>query len=109
VAVRAPAGVTFTQLAAGGNQTCARGGDTRSYCWGNGFAGALGNGDTQDRSSPVTVHTPAGVSFTQLATGGFHGCGLGSDAKAYCWGYTGELGNGEAQYAASPVMVLPFV
>ncbi|GIE36831.1 hypothetical protein Ait01nite_098760 [Actinoplanes italicus] len=107
VAVTTPAGVTFTQLAAGSNHTCGLGSDTRTYCWGYGFYGQLGNGDTLKRSTPAEVTTPAGVTFTQLAAGWHFTCGLGSDTKAYCWGLneTSQLGDGGIANRSAPVAV----
>ncbi|GIE31154.1 hypothetical protein Ait01nite_041990 [Actinoplanes italicus] len=107
LAVRAPAGVTFTQLSAGGSHTCGLAGDTRMYCWGNGLSGQLGNGDTGVWSSPVAVNAPARVSFTSLTTGSGHSCGLGSDTRIYCWGggESGQLGYGGTSDRAVPVAV----
>ncbi|GAA2860124.1 hypothetical protein Acy02nite_56300 [Actinoplanes cyaneus] len=109
VAVDAPAGVTFTQLTAGGAHTCGRGSDTKAYCWGSGASGELGDGGTAQQSSPVAVNAPAGVTFVGLSAGGSHECGLGSDAKAYCWGAAvhGQLGNGDVTNQPAPVAVLP--
>ncbi|MEU7907954.1 hypothetical protein [Actinoplanes sp. NPDC049118] len=109
VAVAAPAaGVTFTRLATGGFHTCGLGSDAKAYCWGAGYSGRLGNGETTDRSTPVAVAAPAaGVAFTQLTAGSAHTCGLGSDAKAYCWGSgsNGALGNGGLGDRSTPVAV----
>ncbi|MEU4217342.1 hypothetical protein [Actinoplanes sp. NPDC026623] len=109
VAVNAPNGVSFTHLSAGSDHTCGLGNDTTAYCWGRGTYGELGNGGTADQSSPVAVDAPNGVSFTRLAAGDYHVCGLGSDTKAYCWGYgaLGQLGNGATADQLSPVAVLP--
>ncbi|MEU4427851.1 hypothetical protein AB0F81_45120 [Actinoplanes sp. NPDC024001] len=109
VAVSAPAaGVTFTQLAAGFGHTCGLGSDTKAYCWGDGYDGQLGNGDTEARLSPAAVSAPAGVAFSQLTAGTSHTCGLGSDTKAYCWGQGGygQLGNGTTADRSRPVAVI---
>ncbi|MET8153808.1 RCC1 domain-containing protein [Actinoplanes sp. NPDC049668] len=102
-----PAGGVTTQVDAGDSHSCARGRDGRAYCWGDGSSGQLGNGDVVRHSSPVAVTAPAGVSFTQLTAGYRQTCGLGSDARAYCWGsnYSGELGNGDNTNRSTPVAV----
>ncbi len=50
-----------------------------------------------------------GLTFTALAAGSRHTCGLTSAAAVYCWGdnFSGELGLGTFGYATSPVAVAP--
>ena len=105
-----PSGVTISQIATGTYSTCAIGSDAKAYCWGYNGNGQLGNNATANALTPVAVHQgqiPAGVSLTQIATGGYHTCALGSDAKAYCWGYGpfGQLGNNATTNALTPVAV----
>ncbi|GAB1688659.1 hypothetical protein KRM28CT15_04620 [Krasilnikovia sp. M28-CT-15] len=109
MAVAAPAGVRFTQLTAGNNHTCGLGSDTRTYCWGWGPDGQLGNGTVDESTTPVPVKAPNGVSFTQLTAGEGHTCGLGNDTRTYCWGWgaDGQLGNGGTANRSSPVAVSP--
>ncbi|GIF42763.1 chromosome condensation regulator RCC1 [Actinoplanes xinjiangensis] len=106
-AVSAPAGVTFRQLAPGGFHTCGIGSDTRTYCWGAGDHGQLGNGGTMHRTRPTAVDTPGDVTFTGLASGKDHTCAIGSDTKTYCWGtdFFGNLGNGAAPEQTRPAPV----
>jgi alpha-tubulin suppressor-like RCC1 family protein len=108
VVATAPAGVSFTQLAVGSFHTCARGSDNKSYCWGLNENGPLGNGATANTSGLVEVISPAGVSFTHLVAGTIHTCGLGSDAKTYCWGYGryGQLGNGDTANRLTPAPII---
>ncbi|MFC7531512.1 RCC1 domain-containing protein [Actinoplanes sp. GCM10030250] len=107
VAVDAPAGVTFSELAAGGGHTCGQGNDTVTYCWGEGESGALGDGGAANRLRPTAVGAPDGVTFTELAAGGDHTCALGDDTKAYCWGAgsSGALGDGGSVNRSRPVAV----
>ena len=107
VPVAAPAGVTLTQLSAGSGHTCAIGSDTKVYCWGGNNDGRLGDGTTTNRSSPVPVVAPAGVSLTQVSAGGNQTCALGSDARAYCWGLNngGQLGDGTTTRRSTPTAV----
>jgi alpha-tubulin suppressor-like RCC1 family protein len=95
VAVRMPAGVTFSAIAAGGMHTCALATTGQAYCWGYGGDGAVGNNSSLGSRIPVAVQQPAGVTFTSIATEYNHSCGLTSAGQAYCWGYNfyGQLGD----------------
>ncbi len=44
-----------TEIALGGYHTCARKTDGTVLCWGDNFAGQLGDGTTVNRSSPTPV------------------------------------------------------
>lgn len=55
-----------------------------AYCWGLNADGQLGTGGTQNRVVPTPVL--GGLSFTTLALGQYHTCGLVSDGRAFCWG-----------------------
>lgn len=107
VAVLTPAGVRLSGVAAGRFHTCALGSDARTYCWGQGTSGELGDGGTANRARPVPVKSPARVRFTRLAAGSGHTCALGSDSRTYCWGQggSGELGYGGRANRAVPVAV----
>lgn len=115
VQVQTPVGLTFTQVAAGGNTGYALDENGQAYAWGWGIQGRLGNGGTADSSTPVPVTMPAGVSFTAIAAGSGTAYGLGDDGNVYAWGTggNGELGNGVPGpsgstnvFAAAPVPVL---
>ena len=83
-------------------------------CWGNGFAGDLGN-DTLNTPShlPVVVlglfGTPRLSTVTQIGLGENHGCARLASGRARCWGANSfkELGNRQPQTEAlRPVPVL---
>jgi alpha-tubulin suppressor-like RCC1 family protein len=105
VPVRAPHGVVFTQLAGGYFHNCGISG-ARTYCWGFGGYGQLGNGRTVDHKTAGQVQAPSGVVFTRLAAGNDHTCGI-SGAGAFCWGAGGygQLGDGGTANQATPVPV----
>jgi len=94
-------GITFDQIAAGGDHTCGLDTSTgQAYCWGLKRDGELGNGTrTSPRTTPVAVDQSVlgGITFDQIAAGFDHTCGLdASTGQAYCWGsnHDGELGDG---------------
>jgi alpha-tubulin suppressor-like RCC1 family protein len=105
-----PTGATIRQIAVGSNFTCAVASDDKAYCWGNGTSGRLGNGTTDDKSTPVAVSQgamPAGATIRQLVIGNTHACAIASDNKAYCWGSggSGRLGNASSSNRETPVAV----
>lgn len=94
-AVKHPAGVTFTQIAAADKHTCALSSTGQAYCWGYGGDGALGHNSSLGSRFPVAVQQPVGVTFTSIAAEYNHSCGVTSGGQAYCWGLNtnGQLGD----------------
>ncbi|HEY6853806.1 MAG TPA: Ig-like domain-containing protein [Gemmatimonadales bacterium] len=103
----APFGVhlTFSQLSAGTQSTCALTTTGAAYCWGDGQYGQLGNGSTSLQPTPVLVS--GGYRFQQIAVGYGHACGVVVGGDAYCWGYNsnGQLGDGTTNPDSFPVAV----
>lgn len=97
-------GVTYTSVSAGHAHTVATGSDGRTYAWGENSHGELGVGDTTDRTTPVAVHVPAGVTFSRLSAGQATSAAVGSDGRAYLWGLNddGELGLGDTTVRREP-------
>jgi len=91
-AVKMPAGVTFTDLSAGGGVTCAVSSTGDAYCWGYGGDGAIGNGTTTTVTIPVKVLGVSGVTSISVGTG--HSCALTSAGAAWCWGQSNAVGDG---------------
>ncbi|MFN5926593.1 MAG: RCC1 domain-containing protein, partial [Roseiflexaceae bacterium] len=70
VAVSMPAGVTFASISAGYSHTCALTSAGTAYCWGRNLYGQIGDGTTTvERSAPVAVSMPAGVTFASISAG----------------------------------------
>jgi alpha-tubulin suppressor-like RCC1 family protein len=75
--------------------------DDRTFCWGDGTNGQVGNGGMLVRGpKPVT----GGLRFSRVTTGGFHTCGETTGDRAYCWGNNsnGQLGDGTNNNSRTP-------
>lgn len=100
------------QLDAGAYHTCGITEDGAMQCWGwNGY-GQLGTGSMLGPQScgdgapcsTLPVAVSGGLTFTAVAAGGWHTCGLASGGVPYCWGDNqyGELGNGTSLPDSTP-------
>lgn len=88
-------GIVFSAISAGWYHTCGLANGGAAYCWGEGWLGRLGNGSSTGTATTRPVPTGGGMTFSALATGGNHACGLTSGGAAYCWGENdGQLGDG---------------
>lgn len=99
---RASSAVTpaVSQLAAGASHTCVVTEQGRVACWGSNVDGQLGDGSTEDRSTPAPV---LGVeNALGVASGSYHACALLADGTAQCWGWNsyGQVG-AEASIAST--------
>jgi alpha-tubulin suppressor-like RCC1 family protein len=101
--------LTFAGLAAGGRHSCGLTASGAAYCWGDNTFGQLGNGTTSSITSPTLapVAVTGGLSFTAIAAGFSHSCGLMAAGAVYCWGAndSGQLGDNTTTGRAGPVLV----
>jgi alpha-tubulin suppressor-like RCC1 family protein len=77
-----------------GYHTCAVAGlGSGLYCWGQNYAGELGDGTYASRNQPPSV--PVLIGVQSVAVGHGHTCALTDLAELYCFGsnYMGILGN----------------
>jgi alpha-tubulin suppressor-like RCC1 family protein len=86
----------FVDVNPGDYHTCGLATTGKAYCWGYNNTGAVGDGTTTTRPSPVPV--AGGLTFRGISTGPFasHSCGVTTDRRVYCWGAngSGQLGDG---------------
>ena len=99
-------------ISSGGFHTCALTTNRNVKCWGYGFYGVLGNGEENNSSTPMDVHTsPSDANplsdIAAISSGGFHTCALTTNRNVKCWGYggSGGLGNGGTSNSSTPVDV----
>ena len=113
----------FTQISAGRDFTCATSSLGRAYCWGIDSVDQLGavttdtlciddfQPDPRDRRgyfcSILPVRVQSDLSLRQVAAGGRHGCAIGDNGDALCWGQadSGQVGNGGVAQVDVPVLV----
>ena len=103
---RVASGLSFSRVTAGWGHSCGETTDNRAYCWGlNDWRGALGDGTTINRLTPVPV--AGGLPFSQLSAGLYHTCAKTPAGVAYCWGWGryGQLGNGKTAKRLTPTPV----
>ena len=111
VAVKLPAGVTATAVAAGAAHSLAltSNGTTHGtvYAWGSNGDGELGDGSITSSDTPVVTKLPDGVTATAVAAGASHSLALASTGAVYAWGanYAGQLGNNSTTATDVPVLV----
>lgn len=83
-------------------------------CWGQGFGGKLGYGNTQDLGDNELPYTAGDVEITggdytaiAVETGYHHTCAILTNGDVHCWGYggVGALGNGNLSNVLTPSAV----
>lgn len=74
----------FKSLAMGSHHICGIEKNGKTYCWGEGKLGQLGNGVTSNEDYPMIVsgkHSFGSLSLFEDTT-----CGITEDKNLYCWG-----------------------
>jgi alpha-tubulin suppressor-like RCC1 family protein len=90
------------QLAVGSQHACAILDDERLFCWGHNAEGQLAQDDPWSApgvNSATPLEVASGTTWSKVAAGDGHTCGLQTDGTLWCWGRNsrGELGQGTAQ------------
>lgn len=109
--------INVTALAANYGHTCAVLKDGPVKCWGSNGNGALGDGTSSQRSTPVAVIDLDSITseplleepmtVAALAAGSSHTCALLGGGTVQCWGANifGQIGDGTTTPASNPVSV----
>ena len=76
------------------------------YCWGENWAGQLGDGTQEDRLVPTLAKTLEADPLA-LSTGDSHACLVLEDGNVTCWGSNshGQLGDGQTALCITPTQV----
>ncbi|MFO7894634.1 MAG: Ig-like domain-containing protein [Longimicrobiales bacterium] len=98
-------GLELATISAGAVHTCGMTTSGAPYCWGANVYGAVGDGTTDQTSSPTAVSDLATVD--QISAGFYISCAIASETD-YCWGYNGygALGDGTLTNRATPSQVV---
>jgi len=103
-------GKTVIAIASGSSHTLVLTSDGKVFAWGENSSGQLGNGTTNDSTTPVAVDMRgalSGKTVTAIAAGSYHTLVLTSDGKVFAWGYNGwgQLGDGTTNHRTTAVAV----
>jgi alpha-tubulin suppressor-like RCC1 family protein len=100
-------GSGVAQVSTGYSHSCARMVDGTLWCWGSNASGQLGDGTTNDQSSPEQV-TALGSTVAEVSAGADHTCARKTDGTVWCWGNNnlGQLGDGTNTSRGTPAPVL---
>ncbi len=93
-------------VAVGAEHSCGIKTDGTMHCWGVGTNGRRGdNATSATQSTPVAVVVTGSVpdTWTSVAAGAAHTCGIGTDNTAWCWGAGGSGRRGDNTTSASSV------
>jgi alpha-tubulin suppressor-like RCC1 family protein len=94
-------------IQAGMRFTCAQAADGKVKCWGENWAGQLGDGTQSGQLTPVNaIGLPANIAG--IGTGDSHTCVVLATQGLMCWGSNsyGQIGNGESAIRSQPVDVV---
>ena len=97
-------GHSVSFVSAGYDHTCALLTDGGVRCWGYNNKGQLGDGTSNDRSTPPSTDVNLGTGYTAIgiSSGGVHTCAMLQDGDMKCWGSqnSGQLGD-NSNFASS--------
>jgi len=102
--VQLPQGRTALAISLGNSHTCAILDDFSIRCWGNNDFGQIGDGTTDDRTTPSSVILSGLNNPLQISSGYDSTCALFDDGSLQCWGSNdyGQLGIGSTTQSSSP-------
>ncbi len=97
----------FSSIAAGFHHTCGITLAGEAYCWGSNADGQLGLGSPDNNAHSTPEQVAGGLTFSSIAAGTNHTCGITTSDVAYCWGdnFYGQLGDGSRSDRGTPTPV----
>ncbi len=104
-----PPPAPLAQIVTAANSTCGILTDGKLNCWGNNFAGQLGDGTTDMRLSPTLID--GGSEYLTVAHGNSNGpahtCAIATTGALKCWGGNayGQVGDGTTTERHTPVVI----
>jgi alpha-tubulin suppressor-like RCC1 family protein len=99
-------GGPYAIVAGGEAHTCAIDVEGGLWCWGRNELGQIGNGTTEQITTPLAIALPGSVRLRSLALGRNHSCVVRTDATLWCWGLNadGQVGIGAAARGVQRVL-----
>jgi uncharacterized repeat protein (TIGR02543 family) len=106
-------GETIAQVTAGSSHSLAVTTQGRVYAWGSNWAGQLGDGTYNNRSTPTLINVPnlqSGETIAQVTAGDSHSLAVTTQGRVYAWGSngSGQLGDGTRTDRYTPTLI-PFI
>jgi LPXTG-motif cell wall-anchored protein len=108
VQIALPDGATANMIAGGDDHSLALTAEGELLAWGYNGSGQLGDGTTTNRTSPVSVHLPAGTEVAAIdGASGFQSFAITADGELLAWGDNsyGQIGDGTNTRRTEPVSV----
>jgi alpha-tubulin suppressor-like RCC1 family protein len=91
----------FSSVSAGQGHTCAVDNYSGLFCWGGGGSGRLGNGSTNNQTTPVSVDNVS--TATSVSAGYSHTCAVLSGGTVKCWGNDSSTTNSSTPVSVSNI------
>jgi alpha-tubulin suppressor-like RCC1 family protein len=105
-----PDGVTIDNVTAGGEYSHAVTSTGQVYSWGYNNLGQLGDGTTENKSTPTLISfngLGSGETIRNVHIGTYHSLAVTTIGRVYSWGYNyiGQLGDGTTENKSSPTLI----
>lgn len=98
-------GTKYQKVSIGSGTICGITSSQQLKCWGQNYAGEVGNGNTLAQPTPYVVDS--GVNYIDVSAGTFFTCGVTSANVLKCWGSNNsyQLGVGNTTDSSVPIVV----
>ena len=98
---------TWQSVSAGDSHTLAIDIDGNLYTWGSNAYGQLGDGTTENKSTPTLIVNPTEAEWVYASGGEYHSFAIDSDSNLYTWGGNsfGQLGDNSITQRDIPTLI----